>query len=121
MEVLPLCIFFFFFQAEDGIRDGTVTGVQTCALPISKSGNRAIEQSELRLFNFGNYGDFGNSAMPLVYCGGRVLSSTLSAPLRTPCAVLWTTFLVPCLILWPVFLAAFLVSWAASFMSCFAS
>src|SRR6266487_1697234 len=26
--------FFFFFQAEDGIRDGRVTGVQTCALPI---------------------------------------------------------------------------------------
>src|SRR6266542_4685050 len=39
-----LCVFFldiycvsrvfFFFQAEDGIRDATVTGVQTCALPI---------------------------------------------------------------------------------------
>src|SRR5688572_32606087 len=28
--------FFFFFQAEDGIRDLTVTGVQTCALPISR-------------------------------------------------------------------------------------
>src|SRR2546430_6311085 len=28
------CSFFFFFQAEDGIRDLTVTGVQTCALPI---------------------------------------------------------------------------------------
>src|SRR6266542_6550173 len=28
--------FFFFFQAEDGIRDATVTGVQTCALPISR-------------------------------------------------------------------------------------
>src|SRR5207249_7287739 len=27
--------FFFFFQAEDGIRDRNVTGVQTCALPIS--------------------------------------------------------------------------------------
>src|SRR2546430_17722030 len=27
-------ILFFFFQAEDGIRDLTVTGVQTCALPI---------------------------------------------------------------------------------------
>src|SRR5260370_42272586 len=27
--------FFFFFQAEDGIRDSSVTGVQTCALPIS--------------------------------------------------------------------------------------
>src|SRR5438876_9572331 len=31
-----MIIAFFFFQAEDGIRDGRVTGVQTCALPISK-------------------------------------------------------------------------------------
>src|SRR5207342_2106280 len=30
-------IFFFFFQAEDGIRDFHVTGVQTCALPIWRS------------------------------------------------------------------------------------
>src|SRR5207253_6176323 len=29
------CTRVFFFQAEDGIRDGHVTGVQTCALPIS--------------------------------------------------------------------------------------
>src|SRR3712207_8781286 len=29
---------FFFFQAEDGIRDIGVTGVQTCALPISHAG-----------------------------------------------------------------------------------
>src|SRR5207237_5680676 len=29
-------IIFFFFQAEDGIRDSSVTGVQTCALPISR-------------------------------------------------------------------------------------
>src|SRR5260370_26649255 len=28
--------FFFFFQAEDGIRDSSVTGVQTCALPICR-------------------------------------------------------------------------------------
>src|SRR2546430_4270371 len=32
--MLFLVSFFFFFQAEDGIRDLTVTGVQTCALPI---------------------------------------------------------------------------------------
>src|SRR2546429_3224496 len=34
--MLNMCIdfFFFFFQAEDGIRDVAVTGVQTCALPI---------------------------------------------------------------------------------------
>src|SRR5437762_4240438 len=31
-----LGIFIFFFQAEDGIRDTSVTGVQTCALPIYK-------------------------------------------------------------------------------------
>src|SRR2546425_8053908 len=30
-----ILVFFFFFQAEDGIRDKLVTGVQTCALPIS--------------------------------------------------------------------------------------
>src|SRR5207245_1791706 len=35
MSLLTCCpLFFFFFQAEDGIRDATVTGVQTCALPI---------------------------------------------------------------------------------------
>src|SRR5205085_3421935 len=32
--LVSLFFFFFFFQAEDGIRDLTVTGVQTCALPI---------------------------------------------------------------------------------------
>src|SRR6266540_5937224 len=31
----PATLNFFFFQAEDGIRDRDVTGVQTCALPIS--------------------------------------------------------------------------------------
>src|SRR5207249_7769470 len=34
-------LFFFFFQAEDGIRDRNVTGVQTCALPISDSDGSA--------------------------------------------------------------------------------
>src|SRR2546426_6641086 len=33
--IVVLFSFFFFFQAEDGIRDYKVTGVQTCALPIS--------------------------------------------------------------------------------------
>src|SRR2546430_13053484 len=34
IELNPKYYFIFFFQAEDGIRDLTVTGVQTCALPI---------------------------------------------------------------------------------------
>src|SRR2546430_9488741 len=33
-KFVRLLFIFFFFQAEDGIRDLTVTGVQTCALPI---------------------------------------------------------------------------------------
>src|SRR5689334_23697482 len=46
MWVRLFWLFIFFFQAEDGIRDGTVTGVQTCALPIctvrsAAAGNRA--------------------------------------------------------------------------------
>src|SRR5690349_24124844 len=45
-----LCLVYFFFQAEDGIRDLYVTGVQTCALPISAepaSGrHRSTERSE---------------------------------------------------------------------------
>src|SRR5438046_4573305 len=35
-----MSILFFFFQAEDGIRDWSVTGVQTCALPISTAACR---------------------------------------------------------------------------------
>src|SRR5205807_5705153 len=38
LENICGCLFFFFFQAEDGIRDYKVTGVQTCALPISWAG-----------------------------------------------------------------------------------
>src|SRR5207253_8612260 len=37
----------FFFQAEDGIRDGHVTGVQTCALPIYSQTAAAIPSSAL--------------------------------------------------------------------------
>src|SRR5438093_9488786 len=45
--------FFFFFQAEDGIRDWSVTGVQTCALPISSARGaagrgRAVDPGALR-------------------------------------------------------------------------
>src|SRR2546430_4878202 len=46
-----LCMFmfvFFFFQAEDGIRDLTVTGVQTCALPISSCGNCIVVTFNIR-------------------------------------------------------------------------
>src|SRR5256886_6327574 len=42
-------LIFFFFQAEDGIRDLTVTGVQTCALPISTVLGRKTYEVSLRM------------------------------------------------------------------------
>ena len=53
-----LLISFFFFQAEDGIRDYKVTGVQTCALPISAHLRRynldstkfMIKQANVRIY-----------------------------------------------------------------------
>src|SRR5207253_6247805 len=51
----------FFFQAEDGIRNGHVTGVQTCALPISVRaiGDRlaCTDQGLLPLFLFSDVGE----------------------------------------------------------------
>src|SRR3954449_7094424 len=55
MRMRNTCADFFFFQAEDGIRDESVTGVQTCALPISARAparrrcttGRAIEEKHM--------------------------------------------------------------------------
>src|SRR5687768_13726635 len=44
-----LCV--FFFQAEDGIRDVAVTGVQTCALPISSDALQAAMEAQQQLHN----------------------------------------------------------------------
>src|SRR5216684_4703888 len=48
--------FFFFFQAEDGIRDVAVTGVKTCALPIFKhraGHDRIVSYREFQGYNVG--------------------------------------------------------------------
>src|SRR5690606_39989160 len=44
---LSFFFLFFFFQAEDGIRDFHVTGVQTCALPICSTRISALEKISL--------------------------------------------------------------------------
>src|SRR5476649_2924644 len=56
---------FFFFQAEDGIRDHCMTGVQTCALPISGNGVNSHSW---------HIGSVGTSAMTDVFWGGTVRS-----------------------------------------------
>src|SRR5436190_16393794 len=67
--------FFFFFQAEDGIRDHCVTGVQTCALPISHRRRLAThldamlalcETVQCRRVQLLNY--FGQEAQPCGNC-----------------------------------------------------
>src|SRR6266508_5255443 len=61
----------FFFQAEDGIRAGHVTGVQTCALPISITGPSGCGKSTL-------LGVIGGLAVPtagVVRIGGEEVSS----------------------------------------------
>src|SRR3989449_8138374 len=50
---------FFFFQAEDGIREVAVTGVQTCALPISlpEASGYQVYRGAMEGLAPGNYGD----------------------------------------------------------------
>src|SRR5690606_40823770 len=56
-SLYEFCLFFF-FQAEDGIRDFHVTGVQTCALPIySPSPIGEVKAGERRALLLGSEGD----------------------------------------------------------------
>src|SRR5256885_2666406 len=59
---------FFFFQAEDGIRDYKVTGVQTCALPISMDPDTLMQDSnDTRHFVIAI--DFGTTFSSVAYVG----------------------------------------------------
>src|SRR5438874_482269 len=63
--------FFFFFQAEDGIRDLYVTGVQTCALPISTANTLRQGRKEVS----------GVLSVAESKCPGCVVSSEWTCPL----------------------------------------
>src|SRR5437867_4396771 len=76
MRLLFDCVFFFFFQAEDGIRDRTVTGVQTCALPISHQGGGREADVELDKSNILLVGPTG--------VGKTLLAQTLARILDVP-------------------------------------
>src|SRR2546430_13521585 len=65
---------FFFFQAEDGIRDLTVTGVQTCALPISAAIAESSQAQVVRRHRVGQRrqrSTLSQQASPLAEQGGR--------------------------------------------------
>src|SRR6267143_5298304 len=96
--------FVFFFQAEDGIRDGTVTGVQTCALPIwpprrrsaaarpwsrrRRPGRQTLRASRSAEVALGRQAAPGRPAHPPP---GRRRSTTVGRPLPRPKAILTTT------------------------------
>src|SRR5437763_13221999 len=61
MKNQNILLSFFFFQAEDGIRDTSVTGVQTCALPISVAVHDDVAEARQKAAkDFANYGVLPN-------------------------------------------------------------
>src|SRR5690606_16913309 len=66
------CLFFFFFQAEDGIRDFHVTGVQTCALPIWGS-SRSTAEVIFTILNSGKSWTTAESDKATIVWGGKPL------------------------------------------------
>src|SRR5438034_3805621 len=71
--------FFFFFQAEDGIRDHCVTGVQTCALPISAAMSRGAALAATEPF------------VPSCTSSSAAFSGPRTTTLGVPCAAASTT------------------------------
>src|SRR5258708_1183668 len=77
-------MFFFFFQGEDGIRDDLVTGVQTCALPISYVAVFVSLTVQLRWIDAGKLGYLPLSSLVVAtkcgdtsaYFAGRLFGKT---------------------------------------------
>src|SRR5215470_10257841 len=83
-------VVFFFFQAEDGIRDATVTGVQTCALPISRSKPILLLLTAWCLSYAGDLAAFTAASVYAFQAGGAGLVAVLGLLKALPGA-----FLVP--------------------------
>src|SRR2546425_13207785 len=87
-----LILFFFFFQAEDGIRDKLVTGVQTCALPISRDGDGGHARVHAH--------EDGRARAPLARPSLRHLPTSClstSAALSTPTVCTGVAAFTPCI------------------------
>src|SRR5699024_11231391 len=73
------------FQAEDGIRDRNVTGVQTCALPILQN---PFETREI-WFLTGSQGLYGPETLEQVAAQSRTIAETLDAASDIPVKIVW--------------------------------
>src|SRR2546422_1612506 len=103
---MVLSCFFFFFQAEDGIRDVAVTGVQTCALPILRGETVFLEYwrrpdatgaafrdgwfrtGDVAVSEHGAYRMLGRSSVDIIKTGGyKVSALEVEEVLRTHPAI----------------------------------
>src|SRR5262249_58804320 len=80
--------FFFFFQAEDGIRDWSVTGVQTCALPISRLHMAPQRRRPALHDRAGGFPDMGGQRVQRLVGGKGVLEDRLERWSRRTASVL---------------------------------
>src|SRR5207237_3587453 len=77
-----IVLFYFFFQAEDGIRDSSVTGVQTCALPICDSGRAAAAGARFPGSLF-YAGPWNSQAQRFVPSCASATSNSMGKPLKS--------------------------------------
>src|SRR5207249_7807064 len=79
-----ICLyFFFFFQAEDGIRDRNVTGVQTCALPILAFPVRSQNPYEMVRDSYGIEMTARKQSVSVAYQDNKVAETGGSESLRS--------------------------------------
>src|SRR5439155_19153314 len=82
----------FFFQAEDGIRDGHVTGVQTCALPISVMMVSEVKYPSFKKFDWRSRRTFPKMVGTILVAGFFLILWRQVIPLVLP--ILFTAYLV---------------------------
>src|SRR5256886_4471071 len=96
---LLLYFFFFFFQAEDGIRDLTVTGVQTCALPILRFSVRSPDSPSLICSGISRGTGGSQRCKGRLYKGASSVSASLGiSATKSPCSI---TRILPSLVTRP--------------------
>src|SRR2546422_10562533 len=119
--MLSFICFFFFFQAEDGIRDVAVTGVQTCALPISSL--LGFFTQNFGLGNFSKRNSFGAGGLPendtfpstvppahVVMGAARNATAITATAVNTPSFFMAQTSLKNCKVRTPSGIILFLIS-----------
>src|SRR6266446_587619 len=76
--------FFFFFQAEDGIRDYKVTGVQTCALPICLLPEDVAGSRAFYAMRVGPAREMNSATLPKTLFGLEILATENDRVLPAP-------------------------------------